>query len=213
MKRIISIILSLTTLFSVNGVCFGAESAEPSALAAAKLSAVTAAAIDGADELLWPHIAEESDETEDAAAQESHRLAEEQAAQHAPSEAELYGEAESGAELFSAQNLTAQKLTKFNTVTAPTAGNGANEPKFSYNSFLEEDISDYSGELTLRFNDLMLEGRNGLDLRIGRTYQTVAANVGEKSVVILPNQNGYLRNYLVNRYSTYLQDRYDLGTG
>lgn len=103
MKRIISIILSLTTLFSVNGVCFGAESAEPSALAAAKLSAVTAAAIDGADELLWPHIAEESDETEDAAAQESHRLAEEQAAQHAPSEAELYGEAESGAELFSAQ--------------------------------------------------------------------------------------------------------------
>ena len=213
MKRIISIILSLTTLFSVNGVCFGAESAEPSALAAAKLSAVTAAAIDGADELLWPHVAEESDETEDAAAQESHRLAEEQAAQHAPSEAELYGEAESGAELFSAQNLTAQQLTKFNTVTAPTAGNGANEPKFSYNSFLEEDISDYSGELTLRFNDLMLEGRNGLDLRIGRTYQTVAANVGEKSVVILPNQNGYLRNYLVNRYSTYLQDRYDLGTG
>ncbi len=213
MKRIISIILSLTTLFSVNGVCFGAESAEPSALAAAKLSAVTAAAIDGADELLWPHVAEESDETEDAAAQESHRLAEEQAAQHAPSEAELYGEAESGAELFSAQNLTAQQLTKFNTVTAPTAGNGANEPKFSYNSFLEEDISDYSGELTLRFNDLTLEGRNGLDLRIGRTYQTVAANVGEKSVVILPNQNGYLRNYLVNRYSTYLQDRYDLGTG
>jgi len=104
-------------------------------------------------------------------------------------------------------------LTSFNTVTGPIAGNGANEPKFSYNSFLEESISDYSGELTLNFEDLVLDGRNGLDLRIGRTYQTVASSTGEKSLMILPNENGYLRNTLVSNYSTYLLDRYNLGMG
>ena len=80
MKRIISIILSLTTLLSVNGICFGSENEDASVLTVDKLSAVAAAAIDGADELLWPHIAEESGETTGVAAQESHRLAEEQAA-------------------------------------------------------------------------------------------------------------------------------------
>lgn len=58
----------------------------------------------------------------------------------------------------------AHLLTSFNTITGPIAGNGANEAKFSYNSFLEESISDYSGELTLNFEDLVLDGRNGLDL-------------------------------------------------
>ena len=106
-----------------------------------------------------------------------------------------------------------QLLTKFNTVTGPTISNGANEPKFSYNSFIKENISDYSGELTLNFEDLVLAGRNGLDLRIGRTYQTVASSVGEKSLMVLPNKNGYLRNYLINNYSTYLIDRYNLGMG
>ncbi len=104
-------------------------------------------------------------------------------------------------------------LTKFNTITGPEVGNGANEPKFSYNSFLEESVSDYSGELTLNFEDLVLDGVNGLDLRIGRTYQTVASGIGEKTLMILPNQNGNLRNYLINNYSTYLLDRYNLGMG
>lgn len=104
-------------------------------------------------------------------------------------------------------------LTKFNTITGPEVGNGANEPKFSYNSFLEENVSDYSGELTLNFEDLVLDGVNGLDLRIGRTYQTVASGIGEKTLMILPNENGYLRNNLVNNYSTYLLDRYNLGMG
>ena len=116
---------------------------------------------------------------------------------------------------YSATDFTfnAQLLTSFNNVTGPIAGNGANEPKFSYNSFLEENISDYSGELTLNFEDLVLTGRNGLDLRIGRTYQTVASNIGDKSIMILPSKNGYLRNILVSDYSTYLLDRYNLGMG
>ena len=107
----------------------------------------------------------------------------------------------------------ANLLTSFNTITAPKISNGANEPKFSYNSFLEENISDYSGELTLNFEDLVLDGRNGLDLRIGRTYQTVASSVGNASLMILPNSNGYLANKLVNDYSTYQIDRYNLGVG
>lgn len=107
----------------------------------------------------------------------------------------------------------ANLLTRFNTITAPQIGNGANEPKLSYNSFIEENVSPYSGELTLNFEDLTLEGRNGLDLRIGRTYQSVASSIGEKSLMILPNENGYLRNCLINNYSTYLIDRYNLGMG
>lgn len=116
---------------------------------------------------------------------------------------------------FSGTNFTfnPRLLTKFNTITGPVISNGANEPKFSYNSFMKENISDYSGELTLNFEDLVLAGRNGLDLRIGRTYQTVASNVGEKSLMILPDENGYLRNNLINNYSTYLIDRYNLGMG
>ncbi|MBR2499909.1 MAG: hypothetical protein IKB60_02395 [Clostridia bacterium] len=113
----------------------------------------------------------------------------------------------------SSYSLNQSLLTSFNTVTGPIAENGANEPKFSYNRFLEENISDYSGELTLNFEDLVLDGRNGLDLTIGRTYQTVASNVGEKTVVILPNNNGYLQNRLININSTYLLDRYNLGVG
>ncbi len=109
--------------------------------------------------------------------------------------------------------LNANLLTSFNTITSPKIGNGANEPKFSYNSFLEENISDYSGELTLNFEDLVLDGRNGLNLRIGRTYQSVASSVGNASLMILPNSNGYLINKLVNDYSTYQIDRYNLGVG
>jgi len=98
-------------------------------------------------------------------------------------------------------------------LTAPSIGNGVNEPKFSYSSFLDEKVSDYSGELTLNFEDVILEGRNGLDLRIGRTYQTVASGLGEKSLMILPDENGILKNALVTEHSTYLLDRYNLGMG
>ena len=59
----------------------------------------------------------------------------------------------------------------------------------------------------------MLDGRNGLDLHIGRTYQSVAADIGKNSIMILPDENGILRNKLVNDYSTYFLDRYNLGVG
>ncbi|MBQ8525945.1 MAG: RHS repeat protein, partial [Clostridia bacterium] len=104
-------------------------------------------------------------------------------------------------------------FTKFNTVTAPSVANGANEPKFSYNSFIEENVSDYSGELTLNFEDLVLDGANGLDLRIGRTYQSVATGIGDRTLMVLPNSDGILCNVEVNKYSSYLNDRYNLGSG
>ena len=65
----------------------------------------------------------------------------------------------------------------------------------------------------MNFEDLVLDGRNGLDLRIGRTYQSVASSVGNASLMVLPNSNGYLTNKLVNDYSTYQIDRYNLGMG
>ncbi len=104
-------------------------------------------------------------------------------------------------------------IGKFNTISVPKAETSVNEPKYSYNDFLEENVSAYSGELTLNFEDLVLAGRNGLDLRIGRTYQSVSSNVGTKNLLVLPDKNGYLDYYLVNDKSDYLTGRYDLGVG
>lgn len=104
-------------------------------------------------------------------------------------------------------------LNKINTITVPQSTNGVKEPKFAMDSFIDENISDYSGNLTLNFEDLVLEGKNGLDLRIGRTYQSAASGIGEKSLMVLPNDNGDIGYWLVNKHSSYLMDRYNLGTG
>ena len=107
-------------------------------------------------------------------------------------------------------------FTQFNTVTAPTVANGAKEPKFSYEQFIEENISEYSGELTLNFEDLVLDGLNDFDLRIGRTYQSVAADNGDYSLIVYPysDTNGIrLNNEMVQKNSSYLMDRYNLGVG
>lgn len=125
---------------------------------------------------------------------------------------ELFNTQEEAAS-YEARSLDVSALTKFNTVTSPKMANGANEPKFSLGSFMEENISDYSGELTLNFDDLVLDGKNGLDLNIGRTYKSVASNIGEQTVMILPDKNGILRNTLVTEYSNYTSDRYNLGVG
>ncbi|MBQ7901654.1 MAG: hypothetical protein IJ365_06805 [Clostridia bacterium] len=104
-------------------------------------------------------------------------------------------------------------LSKLNTVTLPEMSNGANEPKLSYNSFIDENISDYSGELTLNFEDITLDGRNGLDLRIGTTYQSTAAWLGRGTVIRVPHESGQLVNTFVYSGSPYLIDRYNLGVG
>ena len=112
-------------------------------------------------------------------------------------------------------NVDYTSLVNFNTLVSPKLNSSVSEPRFSYNSFIDENISEYSGELTLNFEDLNLKGRNGLDLKIGRTYQSSAALMGTPIRMILPNYNsGYgIADYLVYDYSNYYNDRYNLGTG
>jgi hypothetical protein len=99
----------------------------------------------------------------------------------------------------------------FNTQAAPSAMNGANAPKLGG---MSEDISAYSGDMTLRFNDISLPGRNGLDLNIGRVYQTNEAAIGTPKAVQLPSpSNGYLQSRLIFDTTNYFNDRYNLGTG
>ncbi len=129
------------------------------------------------------------------------------------SEMELYSTQDELSYMSTDYTFDPDLFTSFNTVTGPVIGNGANEPKFSYNSFLEENISDYSGALTLNFDDLTLEGRNGLDLNIGRTYQSVASWLGDVSLMVLPDDSGNIENRLIRNYSSYLLDRYNLGVG
>jgi|LSQX01.3.fsa_nt_gb RHS repeat-associated protein len=102
---------------------------------------------------------------------------------------------------------------RFNTITSPYITNGLGEIKSSYKNYLSEEISPYSGELTMRFNDITLPGRNGLDLNIGRIYQTAHTNVVDRSVVALPNENGVPRDILIWGFSDYYNDRYFLGNG
>lgn len=112
--------------------------------------------------------------------------------------------------LFSADNFD---VGTFNTVTAPSIANGLNEPKYSTKANLTENISPYSGELALKYNDINLPGRNGLDLNIGRIYQSSEATVGQKTIMSFYEGSPYFRNYLMYDYSNYFNDRYLLGTG
>ena len=106
------------------------------------------------------------------------------------------------------------ELVEFNNIVQPQLTSSLNEPEFSYDSFIEESISEYSGDLTLRFEDLVLDGRNGLDLTIGRTYQSIASHDGAPYLVLLPANNtiGVKGNWVCDP-SSYLLDRYNLGSG
>ena len=75
----------------------------------------------------------------------------------------------------------------FNTITAPSMDNGLSAQKLGDTG--EESISPYSGELTLRYTDMTLPGRNGLDLEIGRIYQTAQAGIGAKQILTRPVEN------------------------
>lgn len=103
----------------------------------------------------------------------------------------------------------------FNTITAPSMDNGVAAQKLGDTG--EESISPYSGELTLRYTDMTLPGRNGLDLEIGRIYQTAQAGIGAKQILTRPveNSNGTytIQPYYDWQHSTYFADRYNLGAG
>ncbi|NLB81912.1 MAG: hypothetical protein GX800_09980 [Clostridiaceae bacterium] len=113
-------------------------------------------------------------------------------------------------QLFSTDDITP---SEFNTIFAPNVTNSIPEQKLSFKSFASEEISSYNGELTLRFSDISLPGRNGLNLNIGRVYQTAQADFAAKKIMQVKNSYGALVN--INTYddSSYLNDRYSLGTG
>ena len=88
-----------------------------------------------------------------------------------------------------------------------------NEPKYSAGQRMAEEISPYSGELTIRTDDLSLAGRNGLDLNIGRIYQSTQANLGQMRYMGIPtNGEGIVKTSVWNPENYYL-DRYNLGAG
>jgi len=218
MKKIISMILILTILISTLNVSFAAEveQGEITSYRSSAASDITKFDLDIIDENIEeiPDFEQAEDETE------SFCITNKESLLPAIAEDKIFKKASDALGKATSTNYSATDfifdsdlLTSFNTITGPIAGNGANEPKFSYNSFMEENISDYTGELTLNFEDLVLDGRNGLDLRIGRTYQTVASTIGNMSIMVLPLSNGYLANKLVLNYSTYQLDRYNLGMG
>ena len=202
MKKIISAILTFTILASITNISFAEE----------KIFTYDIMEIESPSSIIFEDINDESIQLmeydadftiEDDASNKKRAFVK---LKNSSSEEEM--------ELFSTDyTFDTDLITSFNTVTGPVMGNGANEPKFSYNRFLEEKISDYSGALTLNFDDLVLEGRNGLNLNIGRTYQSVASWMGDVSLAVLPDNNGNIQNMLVSNYSTYLLDRYNLGVG
>ncbi len=107
----------------------------------------------------------------------------------------------------------ALNATSFNTITAPAAANSLNAPRYSAAERMAEEVSPYSGELTIRTNDLSLAGRNGLDLNIGRIYQTAQANMGQMRYMGIPTEGEGIHTTGVWDVSNYYLDRYNLGVG
>lgn len=93
----------------------------------------------------------------------------------------------------------------YNTLVGPSAMNGVNEQKYSATANTQEIISPQTGDLTLKVNDINLPGRNGLDLNIGRIYQSSQNVFGNRK--IKSDGTSY------NDTSTYYLNRYDLGLG
>ncbi len=93
----------------------------------------------------------------------------------------------------------------FNNLVGPSTANGTNQSKYSVWGSLQEMISPQTGDLTLKQTDITLPGRNGLDLEIGRIYQSDQSLFGDRQI------GGDDTNF--NDYSTYYLNRYALGTG
>ena len=93
----------------------------------------------------------------------------------------------------------------YNTLVGPSTMNGVDEKKYSAWSDLNEIISPETGNLTLKYTDISLPGRNGLDLTIKRLFQSNQSILGDRRLD--EDGTGY------NDYSTYYYNRYALGIG
>lgn len=109
-------------------------------------------------------------------------------------------------EFFQLYDATAEQKAWYNTLVGPSAAAGVKESKYSAWQNLEEIVSPQTGDLTLKQSDIHLPGRNGLDLEIGRLYQSNQSLYGERKIY-----GDGTTSY--SEYSTYLLNRYALGTG
>lgn len=94
----------------------------------------------------------------------------------------------------------------YNNLVGPSAVNGVQENKYSAWGSFQETISPQTGDLTIHETDITLPGRNGLNLSISRLYQSNLSIFGDRKI------SGDL-TYAYNDYSTYTQNRYNLGLG
>jgi hypothetical protein len=93
----------------------------------------------------------------------------------------------------------------YNTLIGPSTINGIKENKYSAWEGTGEIVSPQTGDLTLKINDITLPGRNGLDINLGRIYQSNQALLGDYRLSVFDNYH--------NDFSTYYQNRYNLGAG
>ena len=109
-------------------------------------------------------------------------------------------------ELMQTMSTTSSNKAYYNTLVGPSAMNNVHNEKYSTWSEMGEIISPETGDLTYQETDLKLPGRNGLDLDIGRIYQSNQALWGDRKCSADLNI-GY------TDYSTYYLNRYALGLG
>jgi len=93
----------------------------------------------------------------------------------------------------------------YNGLVGPTTQNNTKQTQYSASNNSEEYISPYTGDLTLKYTDINLLGRNGLDLNIGRIFQSNQTVLGDRYYI--PDVGEFAQQ------STYFNDRYALGSG
>ncbi|MFU1796223.1 RHS repeat-associated core domain-containing protein [Paenibacillus azoreducens] len=71
-----------------------------------------------------------------------------------------------------------------NGLLTPKLVNGSNKAQYSDRQLTSESIDPASGSLLLKETDLVLPGKDGLDLNIGRFYSSSQAEVGTKRVSV-----------------------------
>lgn len=112
---------------------------------------------------------------------------------------------EDGAEKSSVSTFAASSSSPesiYDTLIKPAFLNGINHPHLSGRNN-SEYISTFDGTLSLNFTDVVLPGKNGLDLNLGRYYKS------EQSFV--DTYSGY--EYVYTKPTTYLNKRFALGLG
>ena len=113
---------------------------------------------------------------------------------------------ELGKSFIQAMNTLSSTKSYYNTLVGPSAMNNLNNTQYSAHKDFEEFISPETGDLTLKITDLSLAGRNGLDLKITRIYQSNQSHSGDKKVA-----SDVTRAY--EDYSTYYNNRHNMGIG